>query len=145
MKLSTRSRYGLRILLQIAIENRNGKLAQGKLISEKQNISEPYLEQIMITLRSSGLVKTVRGCNGGYGLNKNPEEITVLEVVELFEGELKIVDCSPGKKRCPRLENCLTTTVWKKLSDALRKSAASITLKEIVDQRPDNSGNEYFI
>ena len=145
MKLSTRSRYGLRILLQIAIESREGRLAQGKLISEKQNVSEPYLEQIMITLRSSGLVRTVRGCNGGYQLNRNPEHITVLEVVELFEGELKIVDCEPGKKRCPRKENCLTTNVWKKLSDALRKSASEITLKEIIDQRPTNAGNEYFI
>lgn len=145
MKLSTRSRYGLRILIQIAIENREGRLAQGKLISEKQNVSEPYLEQIMITLRSSGLVRTVRGCNGGYELNRIPEEITVLEVIELFEGELKMVDCEPGKKRCPRKENCLTTTVWKKLSDALRKSAASITLKEIIDKQSNNSGNEYFI
>ena len=70
MKLSTRSRYGLRILMQIAIENSYGRLAQGKVISEKQEISEPYLEQIMITLRSSGLVRTVRGCNGGYQLDR---------------------------------------------------------------------------
>ena len=144
MRLSTKSRYGLRILLQIAIDNREGKAAQGKSISKKQEISEPYLEQIMIPLKNAGLVRTTRGCNGGYFLNRDPKEITILNVIELFEGELNLVDCASDEKNCSRIKNCQTSNVWRKIASSLRDTADKITLASILEEHKDNA-LEYVI
>ncbi|HCE43183.1 MAG TPA: Rrf2 family transcriptional regulator [Lentisphaeria bacterium] len=144
MKLSTKSRYGLRILLQIAIDNKDGKAAQGKAIARKQDISEPYLEQIMIPLKTAGLVRTTRGCNGGYFLNKKPEEITVLNIIELFEGEFNLVDCVADHKACNRTKTCQTINVWKRLAQALKSTAEKITLQSILEDR-NGITSEYII
>ncbi len=135
MKLSTRSRYGLRILMQIAIENENGELAQGRDIAEKQEISEAYLEQLMIPLKGAGLVRTVRGCTGGYRLSKSPEKITVLDLIEIFEGGIEIVPCSTPKKECPRIGTCPVTGVWRKLTDAMKSTASAISLKDVLENK----------
>jgi Rrf2 family protein len=144
MRLSTKSRYGLRILLQIAIDNRDGKAAQGKSISKKQEISEPYLEQIMIPLKNAGLVRTTRGCNGGYFLNRDPKDITILNVIELFEGELNLVDCASDENNCSRIKNCQTSNVWRKIAGSLRDTADKITLASILEEHKDNA-LEYVI
>jgi Rrf2 family protein len=144
MRLSTKSRYGLRILMQIAMENQEGKAAQGKTISRKQDISEPYLEQIMIPLKNAGYVRATRGCNGGYFLNKNPQDITVLGVIELFEGELNLVDCVSDENNCPRVKECHTSNVWKKIAASMRDTAEKITLASILDEHKDNA-LEYVI
>ena len=146
MRLSTRSRYGMRILLQIALDNREGKLSRGKNISKKQDISEPYVEQIMIPLKSAGVVRTVRGCNGGYHLNREPKDISVLEIIELFEGKLLLVDCSGTgtKESCTRIKFCPTRTVWEKLSAVLSQAASGITLEDIIRDH-NESGEEYTI
>jgi Rrf2 family protein len=144
MRLSTKSRYGLRILLQIAMDNRDEKAAQGKSISKKQDISEPYLEQIMIPLKTAGYVRTTRGCNGGYFLNKAPKDITVLDVIELFEGELNLVDCVSDEKNCSRIKSCQTSNVWKKLADSIRGAAGKITLASILEEHKDDA-LEYVI
>lgn len=144
MRLSTKSRYGLRILLQIALDNREGKAAQGKSISKKQEISEPYLEQIMIPLKNAGFVRTTRGCNGGYFLNKDPKEISILDVIELFEGELTLVDCVSDEKSCPRIKNCQTTNVWKRIANSVREAAGKITLATILEEHKENA-LEYVI
>jgi len=144
MKLSTKSRYGLRILLQIAIDNKDGKPAQGRSIAKKQDISEPYLEQIMIPLKTAGLVRTTRGCNGGYFLNKKPEEISVLNIIELFEGEFNLVECVTDPKSCNRTKTCQTINVWKKLANALKNTAEKITLESILDDQ-NGISSEYVI
>ncbi len=144
MKLSTKPRYGLRILIQIALDNKDGKAAQGKSIAKKQEISEPYLEQIMIPLKNSGLVRTTRGCNGGYFLNKQPEEITVLDIIELFEGEFNLVDCVTDPKACSRRKNCYTINVWRKLASSFKGTAEKITLASILDEQKGAS-SEYVI
>ena len=144
MKLSTKSRYGLRILLQIALDSKDGKPSQGKTISAKQEISEPYLEQIMIPLKTAGFIRTIRGCNGGYLLNRKPEEISVLNIIELFEGEFTLVECVSDKKSCSRIKNCYTSGVWKKLSNSLRGTADKITLASIIDERK-GSNSDYAI
>ncbi len=146
MKLSTKSRYGLRILIQIALDNLNGKrLSQGKNISEKQRVTEAYLEQIMIPLKRGGIVGTVRGCNGGYELRKPPAEITVLEVIELFEGTINLADCSSGKKPCERADNCPTISIWKDLEKTFREKADSITLEYILENYKKNISPDYII
>ncbi len=133
MKLSTRSRYGIRILAQIADCNAAGKLARGSEIAHKQEISEGYIEQLMIPLKKNGLVSTVRGCNGGYKLKRSPEDLTVLEIIEIFDGHLRLVLCEDKKLQCPRKNICPSSYVWEKLSSTLRAEAEKITLKDILN------------
>jgi Rrf2 family protein len=146
MRLSTKVRYGARILLQIALDTREISAVKGKDIARKQNISEAYLEQIMIPLKSKGLIKTVRGCNGGYALKKEAEAITVLDIIELFEGRVELVKCAEGSKMCKRKSLCVTAEVWESLSNAIRNEASKITLKELADKAAaKTAGMEYVI
>ena len=146
MKLSTRTRYGVRILVQIALENMDGgKLARGRTIAEKQGITEPYLEQIMIPLKRAGIVGTIRGCNGGYELRKDPSEITILELIELFDGKIELADCLKDGVRCDRGEGCPTRDVWLRLARVFREEAGAVTLKSILEDMRDSSSGEYVI
>lgn len=145
MKLSTKSRYGLRILLQIALESDAIPAIKGKDIAKKQEISEAYLEQIMIPLKNSGIIRTVRGCNGGYSLNRTPEEVTVLDIIELFEGKLHLVKCVSDSASCDRCNVCLAAEVWEHLSGVLRREASKITLASLVEKMKKNYGLEYVI
>ena len=146
MRLSTKSRYGLRILMQIAIDNHEGNAAQGKSISKKQEISEPYLEQIMIPLKNTGLVRTTRGCNGGYFLNKAPKDITILDVIELFEGKLNLVDCVAKRENCEREGQCVTREVWMALTDAMRDTLRNFTVAQLCDlHRKQQNTQDYSI
>ncbi len=148
MRLSTKTRYGLRILLQIALdgEGGGGRSVKGKTIAEKQEISEAYLEQIMIPLKSEGFVKTVRGCQGGYALNREPERITLLDLIELFEGPLTLVKCVGGDEGdCSRMAFCPTSAVWRELSEGIRKLAAGTTLKSVVEAARNKDNPEYVI
>ena len=147
MKLSTKSRYALRIILQMALDNISGRqLSQGRQIAEKQGITEPYLEQIMIPLKRGGIVGTVRGCNGGYELLKPPQEISVLEIIELFEGRIVLADCNINRKNgCKRIPICPTTAVWEELSSSFREKAASFTLDTIIERYRNEVVPEYVI
>ena len=98
----------------------------------------------MIPLKNTGLVRTTRGCNGGYFLNKAPKDITILDVIELFEGKLNLVDCVAEEKNCPRIKNCQTSSVWKRIADSIRETAGKITLASILDEHKDNA-LEYVI
>ena len=134
MKLSTKPRYGIRILVEIALAARQGKNSiPGKFIAKKQHIPEGYLEQIMIPLKRSGLAGTIRGCNGGYTLLKKEEEISVLNIIELFEGKVNLSDCSTKCEISEWASKCPTKRVWQRLANSFRKSADEIKLKEIVD------------
>ena len=146
MKLSTKSRYALRILLQIAFENLHGnKLAQGRIIAAKQDITEPYLEQIMIPLKKGGLVETVRGCNGGYKLKKSPEDINLLEIIELFDGQISLAACEVNEEKCNRLDKCIASNVWSKLSKIFKDAAREITLNSILNDYMDTVTSDYVI
>ncbi len=147
MKLSTKTRYGLRILLQIAYDTENNPKAsvKGKSISEKQDVSEAYLEQIMIPFKTAGFIKTVRGCNGGYALNKTPEQISVLDVIELFEGKINLVKCNDESEKCDKVEVCPVTRTWTRISDALRKEASSITLAYLLEEMKKGTQLDYVI
>jgi len=147
MKLSTKTRYGLRILAQIALENAAGhRLARGRTIAKKQGITDAYLEQIMIPLKQSGLVGAVRGCNGGYELRKPLSEITVLDLIELFEGAVAFSSCLKEGGKCPRMDKCLTRDVWADLSSRFREDAGSITLESIIEKyRGESASGDYVI
>jgi len=145
MKLSSKTRYSLRILLQIAMDAKERKMVKGREIATKQQISEAYLEQIMIPLKSAGLVSTIRGCRGGYSLGKIPEEITVLNIIEIFEGKIEFADCKPDGDKCKMLEQCFTSGIWSELSVALGVAAAKITLASIIEKQANRNSKEYII
>ncbi len=144
MKLTTKTRYSLRILCQLA-STYNGSPIRSKEIAEKQQIPEPYLEQIMLSLKSSGIVNTVRGCNGGFVLLKPPEETTVLEIMELFEGKIEFSDCNKNSSTCSMLYRCPTTKIWATLAKNLREEAGKITLAEVIKNNQPENINEYII
>lgn len=137
MKLSTKSRYGLRALFDIAYNS--GTLpAQIQDISRRQNISPRYLEQIFQSLKRAGILKSKRGPQGGYYLAKKPEEITVNEVLRATEGEALLVECiAPTKRKkgeCQFDGSCVTQTVWQEACDRLNGYFASVTLKALCER-----------
>lgn len=148
MRLSTRTRYGMRILVQIASDCRGQECVRGHVVAEKQGISDAYLEQILIPLKTAGFVRTVRGRNGGYALNTDPESITVLDIIEMFEGRIKLADCQPEGKGCERVAYCPMSDVWQRLAEGVRTEAAKITLAELMakmDRLENQNPHNYVI
>lgn len=124
MKLSTKPRYGLRILAQIAADGGDTSPVSGKEVARKQDISIAYIEQILIPMRNAGLVRTVRGRNGGYLLNRPASDITLLEIIELFEGRLELV---------AERDQSSASDIWNRLTQSLRKETAAISVADLAD------------
>ena len=137
MKLSTKSRYGLRALFDIAYNSGNLP-AQIQDISRRQDISPRYLEQIFQSLKKAGILKSKRGPQGGYCLSRSPEEITVRDIIVATEGALSLVDCVGGKRKkkgeCPFNGSCVTQTVWEEASAKLNEYFATLTLKTLCER-----------
>ncbi|MBQ8953708.1 MAG: Rrf2 family transcriptional regulator [Clostridia bacterium] len=132
MKLSTRSRYGIHAMYDLARRG-PGEPQSIKAIAERQRIPEAYLEQLIGPLRKSGLVKSVRGAQGGYLLAQPPEEITVGQVIRALEGDLNLVDCLAEEDACGKACSCATRIVWRKVNDGLNQIVDGITLQDIID------------
>jgi len=134
MKLSTRARYGIRALLDLA---RNGDSSPVSLkeVAERQEISMSYLEHLINPLVASGIIRTVRGSKGGIVLSKPAAKIKLSEVVELLEGSTAPVDCVDCPENCRRSEDCVTRDVWVKLKEAIDGVLSSITLQELVERQ----------
>lgn len=130
MKLSTRSRYGVRALMELAIDYEKGPL-QIKVIAERENISNKYLEQLIAILKASGLVVSIRGPKGGYKLSRKPEEITLSEVFRVLEGPITMFDCLVDKNFCTRCGDCLTKKIWIQMEDAITGVLKAITLADM--------------
>lgn len=139
MKMSTRSRYGLRLLLDLALNGEKGPV-QLSSIARAQNLSEKYLGQLVIQLKSSGLVRSERGKSGGYFLSRSPREITLREIVEKLEGDLSIVECVNNPEDCDRSDFCITRDVWSEISRMIIEKLEQITLDELA-QRVRNTGH----
>ncbi len=131
MKISTKGRYGLRILIDIAIHNSNSP-RMIKQIAESQQISSKYVSRLILELKNAGFVKSVRGVNGGYILAKSPNAISLLDVVEAMEGEISIVDCVMNSDCCGRCSTCPARNVWKTANDSLRNSLGWLTLASAI-------------
>ena len=135
MKISTKGRYSLRLMLDLAQHYEDGPLSL-KDISERQNISKKYLEQIVPLLTNAGLLSANRGHMGGYRLTKSPCEITVAEVVKCTEGSIQPVSCMTGaSNECPQQLECLTLPVWQGLYDVMQEYLQSISLQDILDKK----------
>lgn len=134
MKISTKGRYALRMMLDLAMHKENGYVVL-KDIAERQNISKKYLEQIVPLLNKSGLLRTNRGYQGGYMLSKNPSEYTVGEILRVTEGDLCPVACLKYDPiECERVADCMTIGVWKGLYKAITDYLDNITLQDIIDE-----------
>ena len=143
MKVSTRGRYALRLMLDLALNN-TGEPVRLKDVAKRQEISEKYLEQIISILNKAGFVKSVRGPAGGYSLKRKPEEYTVGMILRLTEGSLAPVSClTPNATPCSRMANCRTYEMWKGLDDLISNYFGNITLADLA--RPDQAGNDYVI
>ncbi|ABB16045.1 RrF2 family transcriptional regulator [Carboxydothermus hydrogenoformans] len=148
MRLSTRGHYGLKAIYDLALHYGEGPVPISE-IARRQMISEPYLEQLFSVLRKAGLIKSVRGAQGGYLLNRLPEEITVGEVVRVLEGPIAPVECVSEnvKEACDQADACISRVVWAKVRDALNKVLDSITLKDMIEEAKKNQNQNlmYYI
>ena len=131
MKLSTKGRYGVKAMVDLAIHYGESPISI-KSISQRQGISEYYLEQLFSALRKAKLIKSIRGAQGGYVLNKLPEEITVADIMEVLEGPIEISDCVEGTT-CNNGNCCASRLVWQKIKTSIEDVTTSVTLKDIVN------------
>lgn len=131
MLISTKGRYGLRALVYMAKKNEKDKTSI-KEISESENISNRYLEQIFSILKQSGLIKSIKGANGGYLFTKNPENIKVSEVLRLLEGSIEAIEIEECAME--EIEYVLKIDVWEKLNKEIENILSGITLKDLADK-----------
>jgi Rrf2 family transcriptional regulator, iron-sulfur cluster assembly transcription factor len=136
MKLSTRSRYGTRLMLDMAQHYREGPLQLGD-IAKRQAVSVKYLEQIIIPLKKAHYIESVRGRKGGHILTKPPEEITVGEIVALLEDSSCLVECDKDNTVCERADICPTRLLWKEAYEAMFDRLEAITLADLVERAKD--------
>lgn len=133
MKISTRGRYALRIMLDLAINN-TGEYIPLKTIAERQEISGKYLEQIIPALSKAGMVMSIRGSQGGYRISTRPEECTVGTIIRCLEGGLGPVSCVEDENCCDRADKCVTIEVWQQIKNAVDDVVDNITLQQLVDR-----------
>lgn len=140
MKISTKGRYALRLMLDLAINN-TGEFIPLKNVSERQDISVKYLEQIITVLVKAGFVKGLRGSRGGYKLAKKPEDYTVGMILRLTEGSLAPVACLDDEvNTCERACDCITLGLWQELYDAINGVVDNITLADLIERAKKQSG-----
>jgi len=136
MKLSTKGRYGLRAVIDLAMNCENEAVALSS-IAERQHISMSYLEQLIPKLRRAGIVNSIRGAQGGYVLAKPASEISVGDILRALEGDLHPVDCSEVNgtgEPCTGSDMCVTKHVWKKISDSINQAVDSLMLSDLVEE-----------
>ncbi len=144
MKISTKGRYSVTALYELALHYGNGPLPL-KNIAQSQGLSENYLEQLMVPLRRAGLVKSIRGAQGGYMLGREPKEITIGEIITTVEGPIAVVDCllagiEDVNQPCERACACVTRSIWEKVCDSISNVLNNITLQTLMD---NDKGSEH--
>lgn len=132
MKISTKGRYGTRLMLDLAIHATNGPIPL-KEVAERQEVSEKYLEQITPYLCRGGLIRSIRGPQGGYMLSMPPGNITVGQILRILEGSLAPVDCAAeDEPACKRAKGCATLQVWRRIHQAVSDVVDNITLEDLM-------------
>ena len=133
MKLSTRSRYGARILVDLARHNGQGPVQIGE-ISKRQDISVKYLEQLIRPLKQASMVTSVRGPKGGHMLAKDPADITLGQIVRLFEGQAELVECISNPEQCNMADDCQVRLAWKEATRVLYEKLDSTTISDLIPE-----------
>jgi len=139
MKLSTRSRYGVRLMIALAAAGQD-KSVFLKDIAASEDISEKYLSLIVIPLRAAGLIRSIRGARGGYVLARSANDISVRDIVEAVEGETSLVNCVKDPDICPRVSVCPSRNTWTQLSLTIREAMAGVTLAHLIAEQEGKSG-----
>ncbi len=140
MKLSTRTRYAMRAVLELAEHYGNGPL-QTRVIAQNQEISVKYLEQLMAALKSAGLIRSQRGAKGGYVLANPPETVKLSDVFDVFEGPVVTVECVANDKYCKKSVNCVARQIWCDIQRTVRNVLQSTTLKDVIEKAKDDKSD----
>lgn len=141
MKISTKGRYAVLVMLDLALNN-TGACIKVKDIATRQNISEKYLEQIIAMLNKAGFVNSVRGAQGGYRIAREPEYYTIGMILRLTEGSMAPVACLDEGNECEQCDTCETLEVWKDLYAAINNVIDNVTIADLVAKRQQREG--YF-
>ena len=131
MRVSTKGRYGLRLMVELAARD-NGRPVLLRSLSEGLGVSPKYLHHLITSLREQGLVRSVRGAGGGFRLGRAPEAINVGEVVRVLEGPFAPVECLEASGRCRRAPDCVTREVWRTLGETIERTLSAITLADLL-------------
>ena len=134
MKISTKGRYALRLMLDIAL-NSHGVAVPLRDVAQRQEISDKYLEQIVTQLSRAGLVRSVRGAGGGYLLTREPEQYTVGDILRPLEGDLAPVECATDEGFCERADQCVTLELWQEIHRAVAQVVDGTTLADLVERQ----------
>jgi Rrf2 family protein len=134
MKLSTKGRYGARMMLDLALHSGNGPVLL-KDIAERQEISEKYLGHLVAPLKAAGLINSTRGAHGGYMLAKSPAEITMREVIQALEGTLSLAECVHAPRVCRRVKSCVTRDILGEMSEKMVEVLESSTLQDMINRQ----------
>ena len=140
VKISTKGRYALRLMLDLAVHGGDGLPVSLKDVSRRQQLSDKYLEQIVTPLSKAGLVRSMRGAGGGYLLTRRPEEYTVGEILRPLEGDLAPVECATDADFCERCGECVTVELWREIRRAVSQVVDRTTLADLVERYEDRQG-----
>jgi len=134
MRLSTKGRYGARLMLDLATHYNDGFILL-KDVAKREDISEGYLEHLLPLLKTAGLINSLRGSKGGYKLAKAPSEISLKEVIQALEGSLSPAECVVAPSVCERVRFCVTRDIWKEVGEKISQTLESVTLKDMVEMQ----------
>jgi Rrf2 family protein len=135
--ISTRSRYGLRFLIDLAQRGSDSPIDLGS-VAERQGIPETYLAKLVVPLRNAGIIRSARGAKGGYELSRSPDKIDLLEVVEVLEGRASLLECTERPELCARSSDCPTLPIWTGLEKVVRDYLKNVTVSDAAAPRvPD--------
>lgn len=138
MRISTKARYGIRALIDVATHGTENPVSIGE-IAERESISEKYLEHLFRQLKTAGLVRSVKGARGGYLLTRSPDKITAFEIITALEGSLTPVDCVDDSSVCERVSDCVTRELWTELKMVIENYLKSKTLADLAKRKEELS------
>ena len=145
MTVSTKGRYAIRFMLDLALHN-TGEPVRIKDVSARQEISDKYLEQVVAMLNKAGFVRSIRGPQGGYVLTRDPKDYTMGQILRLTEGDMVPVACLADEvNQCDRADSCVTLHFWKRLDDAISDVIDHTTLADLVEDEQAMLANNYVI
>ena len=146
MRVSTKGRYGLRLLLDVAVHEKLGPVAL-RDISRRQGISQKYLWQVINPLKMAGLLRATRGAHGGYVLAKAPARISIRDIVEILEGPVSVVGCVQSPGTCDRSATCTARGAWSEVESRIKDVMEGITLQYLLEQqaKQEQAGSSYEI
>lgn len=142
MKISTKGRYGLRIMIDLAVNGSDESPVSIKDIAEREQLSDKYLEQIINLLGKKELVKSIRGAKGGYLLSRPSNEITVEDILTATEGSLAPVACAENNEKCDKYCDCATSIIWSEIYNAIVSVVRNITLKDLTERTQNTTSGK---